>query len=142
MDEATSTNLLKDEGVTFGAGMEAPDLHRFKIVVGTKEYIENHNDGIPLEHVRFFLYQNYPNPFNPETQIHYSLPKKDEVRISIFNVVGRRVRVLVHGMQNAGHHHVVWDGRDDQGRLVSSGVYLCKLEASKMVATRKMVVLK
>lgn len=142
LDETISTNLLKEDAVTFEAGKEVPDLHRFKLVVGTKEYIENHREGIPLEQVRFFLYQNYPNPFNPETQIHYSLPKKDEVRITIFNAIGRRVRVLVQGKQNAGHHHVVWDGRDDRGRLVSSGIYLCKLEASKMVATRKMVFLK
>jgi len=76
---------------------------------------------LPLE---FELMQNYPNPFNPETIIGYHLPRDGYVTIEIYNVIGQRVRILVDGVKEAGFHEVVWDGRDEYGKIVSSGMYI------------------
>jgi hypothetical protein len=87
----------------------------------------------------FDLVQNYPNPFNPSTTIRYDLAQASEVRLSIFNVLGQRIRVLVNTAQSAGTHSVRWDGRDAAGKGVSTGLYLYKLEAGVNSAVRTMV---
>jgi len=142
LDDGTSKDMFKNKSLKYVAEDETPHIRRFRLVAGSKAFIENNSDGIPLEPVQFYLFQNYPNPFNPETTIRYSLPKKDAVEIVIFNAIGQRVRVLLRETKKAGHHEVVWDGRDDYGRLVSSGVYLCRLQATERMTTRKMVILK
>ena len=88
------------------------------------------------------LFQNYPNPFNPETQIKYDLPVSGNVKLSVYNVLGQRVRVLVDGIQDAGHRSVAWDGRDNDGREVASGIYFYKIKAENYQKTKKMVLLK
>ncbi|RME20695.1 MAG: T9SS C-terminal target domain-containing protein, partial [Candidatus Zixiibacteriota bacterium] len=98
-------------------------------------------DDTPLPRT-FALGQNYPNPFNPSTTIEYSLPRRSRVVIEIFNVLGRNVRRLVDEQAEAGRHRVVWDGRNDAGRPVASGVYLYRLVADDYTATRKMLLLK
>lgn len=88
------------------------------------------------------LKQNYPNPFNPETQIAYSLPEPSFVKLEIYNVTGQRVRTLSEGVASAGDHVILWDGTDDTGSKVASGIYLYRLTASAQVETRKMLMLK
>jgi hypothetical protein len=88
------------------------------------------------------LFQNYPNPFNPETQIKYDLPLSGNVTLSVYNVLGQKVRLLVDGMQDAGHRSVTWDGRDDDGREVASGIYFYKINAEDYQMIMKMVLLK
>ncbi|UCB51649.1 MAG: T9SS type A sorting domain-containing protein [Candidatus Zixiibacteriota bacterium] len=88
------------------------------------------------------LFHNYPNPFNPETQIKYDLPLSGNVTLSVYNVLGQKVRALVDGMQEAGHRSVTWDGRDDAGREVASGIYFYKIKAEDYQMTMKMVLLK
>ncbi len=90
----------------------------------------------------FELHQNFPNPFNPETQISYSLPEEGEVRLTIYNVLGQQVKVLVDGHQNAGAQTVIWDGCNENGEKVSSGIYFYKLKAGDVVQTRKMTLMK
>ena len=90
----------------------------------------------------FSLAQNYPNPFNPETVIEFTLPEAAEVELSIFNVLGQRVRGLISEVRTAGEHRAVWNGCDDQGKRVSSGVYFYRLTAGANVETRKMMLLK
>ncbi len=85
---------------------------------------------------------NVPNPFNPTTTIHFDLPKSTDVRLSVYELSGRRVASLVSGTMDAGSHQVVWTGKDDTGRSVASGVYFYRLEAEQKVLTRKMVLLK
>lgn len=82
----------------------------------------------PLE---YELLPAFPNPFNPSTVIRYALPEESWVRLEVYDVLGRRVRELAEGKQPAGWHSVVWDGRDEFGREVASGVYLCMLQAGK-----------
>lgn len=90
----------------------------------------------------FALFQNHPNPFNPVTQISYQLPQECRVRVTIYNVRGQRVRTLYDGRQGAGTHTLSWDGRDTGGRLLSSGIYLYRLEAGQFHQTRKMTLMK
>jgi hypothetical protein len=100
---------------------------------------ENEEEAAPSG---FSLSNNYPNPFNPETKIGYSLSKSSQVKLEIFNVLGQRIRTLVDEHQTAANREVVWDGKDENGKEVSSGVYLCKLQAGDLVQTKKMVLIK
>jgi choice-of-anchor B domain-containing protein len=88
------------------------------------------------------LEQNFPNPFNPSTTIAYSLDASGPVTLSVFDVTGARVRTLVDASRPSGRHQVEWNGTDDRGRAVASGVYYCRLDASGGELTRKMVLLK
>ncbi|MFQ5649746.1 MAG: FlgD immunoglobulin-like domain containing protein [bacterium] len=90
----------------------------------------------------FGLSQNYPNPFNPETTIRYTLPEPSQVELAIFNLMGQRVRTLLHAREPAGHHSATWDGMQDNGKRAPSGVYVYTLSAGTFQQTRKMVVLK
>ena len=88
------------------------------------------------------LYQNYPNPFNPSTTISFYLPQPERVVLTIYDVAGRRVRRLVDDNVTFGRTDVTWDGRNDNGERVGSGVYFYRLVAGKKVLTRKLTVLK
>ncbi len=88
------------------------------------------------------LYQNFPNPFNPTTTISYYLPRPEWVVLTIYDVAGRSVRRLVDENVTFGRTDVTWDGRNDNGTMVGSGVYFYRLEAGKKVITRKLTVLK
>jgi hypothetical protein len=90
----------------------------------------------------FTLFQNMPNPFNPETQISYYLPVDCQVSITIYNLLGQRVRTLFEGYQNSGVQTITWNGRSDQGEQLSSGIYFYRLEANNFVETRKMTLMK
>ncbi len=95
--------------------------------------------GLP---VAFALRQNAPNPFNPVTTIRYELPTDSDVRIDVYNVAGRHVRTVVDGPVAAGYNEVVWDGRDNSGKRVASGVYLYRMSAGDFESKKMMVVLK
>jgi hypothetical protein len=90
----------------------------------------------------FALEQNCPNPFNPETVISYSLEKIGDVSLEVYNCLGQRVRVLFTGNQPTGKHTVRFDGTDDTGAQLASGVYLYRLRVGDQQLTRKMVLLK
>jgi len=91
---------------------------------------------------RFGLSQKYPNPFNAETEICYQIPQDGYVTLKIFNTLGQQVRTLVDADQEVGRYRVIWDGRDDGGQLVASGLYFCQLQADAIRRTIKMVFLK
>ena len=90
----------------------------------------------------FALHQNYPNPFNPLTTIKYDLPENSQVQITIYNMLGRKVKTLVHGFEVAGFKAVQWQGRNDFGQSVGAGVYFCQIQTRDFVHTRKMILLK
>lgn len=98
--------------------------------------------AVPVPGVATFLDQNRPNPFNPVTSIAYSLEERSFVTFAVYDVAGRRVAVLVEGMEEAGGHTVTWNGTDGQGGQVSSGVYFARLVAGKNALSRKMILLK
>lgn len=90
----------------------------------------------------FDIEQNFPNPFNAKTAIRYSLPLASQVTLKIYNLLGQQVRTLVDAHQAAGYHTVQWDGRDDMGSVVVSGVYVYVIQAGEFNDVRKMVVLR
>ena len=90
----------------------------------------------------FALFQNQPNPFNPDTKISYNLPKPCQVRLTIYNVLGQKVRTLFDDHQEAGMQTLTWDGRGDDGAQLSSGIYFYRLQADEFTQTKKMSLLK
>ncbi|MCP4685885.1 MAG: T9SS type A sorting domain-containing protein [bacterium] len=90
----------------------------------------------------FELSQSYPNPFNPSTMIEGSLHTRCHVTLAVYNVLGRKVRTLIDGVERAGPFRAVWDGTDDGGRSVATGVYLYRIHAGEHVQTKKMLLLK
>jgi hypothetical protein len=92
---------------------------------------------------RTVLHQNTPNPFNPVTTIHFDLAQDGHVSLRIYDVAGRQVRTLINATMTAGFdHQATWNGLDDAGKRVSSGVYFYRLVAADLTATRKLVVMK
>jgi hypothetical protein len=91
----------------------------------------------------YALGQNYPNPFNPLTVISYQVPEDGvRVRLEIYDLTGRLVRVLVDEQQSAGEYRVTWEGLDNRGFRVSSGLYFYRLSSGSFVSVRKMMMLK
>jgi len=105
-------------------------------------YREGDNYSDYLIPADFQFDQNYPNPFNPTTTFSFSLPYPTDVKLEIYNVLGRKVTTLLDKALAAGRHTVDWDGRDGDGSPVASGVYFARLNADKFTSTKKMVVLK
>ena len=98
--------------------------------------------GIPEN---FSLEQNFPNPFNPSTFINYTIPQSVNLintQLEIFNVLGQKVRTLINSRQSAGPHSVQWDGRDDAGKLLVSGVFIYRLKMGNFVDMKKMLLVK
>jgi len=111
-------------------------------VVSTATSVAGATGGIPD---RLEIVSIRPNPFNPAAEIAYAIPASSEpsdVRLSVLNALGQRVRVLVDGEASPGVHRASWDGRDQAGREVASGVYFCELRWRREVETRRMVLLK
>jgi len=90
----------------------------------------------------YTLHQNYPNPFNPTTQIRYDLPENSYVSINIYDLMGKRVKLLVNSKQDAGYRSIHWNATSDLGQPVSAGMYIYTIQAGEFRKTRKMVVLK
>ena len=93
---------------------------------------------IPTE---FLLHQNYPNPFNPDTRIGYEVSKPAHVVLRVMNLRGQQVRTLANEAKPVGFHEVIWDGKNNYGQRVASGIYLYRLESRDFVETRKMTLL-
>jgi len=103
---------------------------------GVQDEGSNNPSGLELE-------QNFPNPFNPSTMIRYTLPKETNIGLTIYNIKGQLVCKLVGGRQSAGSHIVHWNGKDEHGMAVSSGIYIYQLNTpSGIQKTRKMLLLK
>jgi len=90
----------------------------------------------------FALKQNYPNPFNPSTEISFTLDGASNINLSVFNMLGQKVRTLVNGSKPAGVHTLEWDGRDEMGQRVSTGIYLYTLSNGSKSITKKMALMK
>ncbi|MCJ7496531.1 MAG: T9SS type A sorting domain-containing protein [candidate division Zixibacteria bacterium] len=94
---------------------------------------------IPKE---FSLSHNYPNPFNSITNIGYMLPADTYVKLTIYNIVGQKVRTLIDGEETAGYKNVIWDGKNDNGEEVCSGIYFYLINAGSFAKASKMSLLK
>ncbi|MGA9118076.1 MAG: T9SS type A sorting domain-containing protein [Bacteroidota bacterium] len=116
----------------FNAGGWGPYSDVRSFLVGPSAVAEPR--ALPTTYV---LQQNYPNPFNPATQIEFAVPKQDNVRLEVYNLLGERVAVLVDGMQSVGYHTVRFDGSN-----LASGIYLYRLTTGQTTLTRKMILTK
>jgi len=92
-------------------------------------------DGFSLSH-------NYPNPFNSSTNITFSVPQAQDVKLEIYNLLGQKVRTLVDEVKNQGTHFIKWDGKDDKGNEVASGIFFYRMEAGVFKETKRMLFLK
>jgi|GEM_PF-2685566 len=140
-------NLLGHSNVEFavrfrssGPGINAKGAFVDNVVIRkqTSTGVEDVFKKIPAT---FTLNQNYPNPFNPETAISYSLPKDSEVMLTVYNIFGQKVKTLVNQKIKAGYHTVNWNGTDDYGLKVASGVYFYKISAGSFKAMKKMILI-
>ena len=91
---------------------------------------------------QFLIKQNYPNPFNPDTHIEYQLPEPSMVILIIFNLLGQEVCTLVQDNKQAGYFIVYWDGRENNGLDVPSGIYICRMQAGNFIAIKKLLLLR
>jgi hypothetical protein len=136
-------NALPAASGSFQVTLDAPNSpHYFKVIMGTDAYAAKESNGIPLQPVSYALEQNYPNPFNPATTIRYSLAKKSDVVLEIYNTLGQRVRTLFSGAQGTGNYAITWDGTNDNGGHVASGVYFYRLRTGEYNAVRKLVMIR
>lgn len=110
--------------------------YEFQPLVGITE------DKLPFSASDFVVLQNYPNPFNPQTTIEYYLPRSTWVNLTIYNVLGRKIKVLVNDFQTKGKKSVTWDGKDQKGRIAASGIYFYRLETTDYVESKKMLLIK
>ncbi len=109
------------------------------VVTGVRENISANNINVPSD---YSLQQNYPNPFNPSTTIEYSLPVSGHVMLEVFNIVGQKVATVVDQTQNAGTWTARWNGKDDRGITVGTGLYFYRLSTNSFVSTKKMMLIK
>jgi len=109
------------------------------LFVNRYEYLSTVSEGIPNE---FGLHENYPNPFNPTTTLRFDLPEVSYATVTIFNMLGQKVRTFNMNNTPAGYHSIMWDATNNLGEQVGAGVYLYQLRANQYVKTRKMVLLK
>jgi hypothetical protein len=125
-----ATNKLR--AATFGRGL-------WEATVSIIDIESNSNDVIPD---KIDLFQNYPNPFNPSTTISYQINEKNNVSLKIFNTLGQEVRTIVNQKQNPGNYSFVWDGMNNNGKAVGSGIYIYRLKLDNVVLSKKMILIK
>ena len=106
-------------------------------IIASKESIGT--DQLPAN---YFLAANRPNPFNPTTVIQLGLPKDTYVRLTVYNILGQEVMELANGDYPAGIHDFIWNGKDENGQSVSSGIYLYHVKTDQFAQTRKMILMK
>lgn len=112
----------------------------FKMVRKHKTDVEDTNTiSLPKE---ISLGQNYPNPFNPTTTIRFEISDRQQISLKVYNVLGQVVKTLVNETKAPGVYYQIWDGKDDNGQKVSSGVYFYKLNVGNVSKTKKMMMLK
>jgi len=117
----------------YGGRIDMGAYENQNVIVGVNENL------IPLVTK---LNQNYPNPFNPSTTINYTLKENSKVTLIIYNIKGQKVKQLVRDQISAGQHSVIWDGTDDTGKFVSTGIYFYKLKTDNFEKTKKMILMK
>jgi subtilisin family serine protease len=140
-------NALKNAAVDLGAPGEDNDfgagrIDAFEAVQSVVTNVEDERSSVPTQ---FTLEQNYPNPFNPATTINYTIPLAQNnatVKLDIYNTLGQKIRTLVNKKQSAGSYQVQWDGKNNDARQVSSGLYLYRLSSGSFVQIKKMLLLR
>jgi hypothetical protein len=125
--------------VDYDGNLASDESESYFTITANTSVLEEANESVPEI---FEVRQNYPNPFNGFTSFCILLPEPGEVKVRIFNVVGQEIATLFDGKLNAGRHKMIWDGKDNSGKPVSSGVYFYQAEMSSQVVTRKLLYLR
>ncbi len=148
IDKTTERAILLTGNYQYQFSMMKNETRRnFRLIAGKNSFVEQNTQGIPLVAMEYELMQNYPNPFNPSTQIRYVLGHSGHVTLEIYNVLGQRIRTLRNEFQSIGTYNAEWDGRNDAGSLLSTGVYFYRVQVtangeSAFMKTNKMVLMK
>ncbi len=121
-----------ESNAMIGSADEPYEFHARQLAIGDPGYIPE----------VFSLGQNFPNPFNPITKIGYGLPEDSHVEIAIYNILGQKVKTLISERQAPGYRFATWDGRDNSGRFVSTGVYIYVMTAGSFHDVKKLLLLK
>ena len=123
-------------------GLPVGNLNAFPDKLAEWQTLSTDSEKSDLAPASFSLSQNYPNPFNPSTEIAYTLDKSTNISLTIFNVIGQKVKVLENSSKQAGTHTAKWDGRDEFGASVSTGLYFYTISDGVSSFTRKMALMK
>ena len=144
-----NSNLIKADGTRkyryLDRNITVGETYYFKLEDVSLTGEKTQHDAITLFVTKpdeYKLYQNYPNPFNPKTHIDYQLPDVSRVTIRIFNIIGQEVRTLVDETKTIGYHSVIWNGLDNFGTPVTSGIYYYRMETNSFVEVKKMLLLR
>jgi hypothetical protein len=135
-DVANSGSALWPAMGTLRNDMGACGGGKYKIIPNNKNDQEP-----PKQPLTFSLKQNYPNPFNPTTTIEYVIPEPGQVQLSIYNMLGRRIKIVAHSQHETGLHRKIWNGRDKTNMPVAAGIYFCRMHANGFDKTMKLVLL-
>ena len=147
-------SFSSDGFITIPVTMNTGRGDHVKVDIDDIQLIDQNGESIPVSAkgdgsvalelipMQYALYQNFPNPFNPVTEIQFDIPDMNAVQLVVYNLMGQEVRRLVNGEIQAGYHRIVWDGLNDQGEPVSTGVYIYSLTSPSFHSTKKMVLLK
>ena len=143
-------DIAYGDSITFGiAALAASSIYELEYVAGEMhafwetnfpEELSAQDEAIlPIE---FAMHQNYPNPFNPVTSIRYDIPNTSNVMISVYSLLGQKVKTLTNNVHQPGFYSLQWNGTNDMGSAVSSGVYICKINAGSYTSIKKMILMK
>jgi tetratricopeptide (TPR) repeat protein len=121
---------------------DAMEAFSARVELGENVFEMNPNDMLPVSGGNSFILQNFPNPFNPETKIRYNLPEPGNVKLVIYNILGREIKKLFDGEEEAGSHIQLWDGKDKFGQTVTSGVYIYQLRYKDKIINKKLLMMK
>jgi len=149
-------DLTRNIGITRDGFIGGPPVNYYRIYYAKTEYTEYGSPFLPVENCvsnistktypklihSFQLYQNFPNPFNHVTHIKYTLPQDMPVRLKIYDIFGREIKTLADEIQQAGVKSITWDGKDNRGIDLASGIYIYQMKANDVIQSRKMVYLK
>ncbi|OQX84800.1 hypothetical protein B6D60_08745 [candidate division KSB1 bacterium 4484_87] len=147
-------NILEGDyhmGVYLSGYSSDPAQREFYLSVGVnitgQDFVLSPGTGVamkdkPFQPTTIHLFQNFPNPFNPTTEIRFELPQPENVTLSIFNASGQLVKVLQNGRVNAGSHVIEWDGTDQFGKKVVSGIYFYQLKTDNLQQVKRMILTK
>lgn len=135
----TRFRFVADDGVADNVLDCAMDDFHLRVLTPGSTAVD---DPIAARPLSFALQGSRPNPFNPQAEIRYQLPVEAPVKLAIFDVSGREIRVLVDGVKEPGMHGAVWDGKDGSGKAMGSGVYFYRLKAGDFEETRRMTLVK
>ena len=105
-------------------------------------YFEINLSDIKAIPVDFALQQNFPNPFNPSTEIRFDLPEADFVNLSVYNMMGQKIKTLTSENMTPGYHSIIWNGTNDSGSRVATGMYFYSINTSQFQSIKKMLFLK